>query len=39
MKYGYISVSTKIQNEQRRILALNEFGVENEHIVICIFIL
>ena len=39
MKYGYIRVSTKDQNEQRRILALNEFGVENEYIVICIFIL
>ena len=32
MEYGYIRVSTKEQNEQRQVIALREFGVEDRHI-------
>lgn len=30
--YGYIRVSTKEQNEDRQLLALQEFGISNSHI-------
>ena len=32
MEYGYIRVSTKEQNEQRQLIALSEFGIEESHI-------
>ena len=32
MEYGYARVSTKEQNEQRQIVALEEFGLDREHI-------
>lgn len=32
MEYGYIRVSTREQNEQRQVIALREFGIENRHI-------
>ena len=32
MEYGYARVSTKEQNEQRQIVALEEFGLEREQI-------
>ena len=31
MIYGYARVSTKEQNEQRQLIALHEFGVEDKH--------
>ena len=32
MEYGYIRVSTKEQNEQRQVIALREFGIEEQQI-------
>lgn len=32
MEYGYVRVSTKEQNEQRQIIALREFGIEEKRI-------
>ena len=32
MEYGYVRVSTKEQNEQRQIIALQEFGIEEKRI-------
>lgn len=32
MEYGYVRVSTKEQNEQRQIIALREFGIEEKQI-------
>lgn len=32
MEYGYIRVSTKEQNEQRQLIALREFGIDDKHI-------
>lgn len=32
MEYGYIRVSTKEQNEQRQVIALREFGIEERRI-------
>ena len=32
MKYGYIRVSTKEQNEGRQVIALTEFGISSKHI-------
>ncbi|MBQ5312538.1 MAG: recombinase family protein, partial [Oscillospiraceae bacterium] len=32
--YGYIRVSSKDQNELRQIIAMDEWGVENENIFI-----
>lgn len=32
MEYGYVRVSTKEQNEQRQMIALREFGVEEKRI-------
>ena len=32
MEYGYARVSTKEQNEQRQIIALNDFGIAEEAI-------
>ena len=32
MKYGYIRVSTREQNEQRQLIALRAFGIEEERI-------
>lgn len=32
MEYGYVRVSTKEQNEQRQLLALREFGIEDKRI-------
>lgn len=32
MKYGYIRVSTKEQNERRQVIALREFGVDEKQI-------
>ena len=32
MEYGYARVSTKEQNEQRQIIALNDFGIAGEAI-------
>ena len=32
--YGYIRVSTKEQNENRQIIAMQEFGVADSHIVL-----
>ena len=34
MEYGYIRVSTREQNEQRQLIALREFGVEDRRIFI-----
>lgn len=34
MKYGYIRVSTKEQNERRQYIALQEFGIEKDRIYI-----
>ncbi len=34
MKYGYVRVSTKGQNEQRQILALTQFGLLQENIYV-----
>ena len=31
--YGYVRVSTKEQNEDRQIIAMREFGIEDSHIV------
>jgi DNA invertase Pin-like site-specific DNA recombinase len=32
MKYGYVRVSTKDQNEARQIIALSEYGIEQKYI-------
>ena len=32
MKYGYVRVSTKEQNEGRQVVALTEFGISSKHI-------
>ena len=32
--YGYIRVSTKEQNEERQLVAMREFGVEESRIVL-----
>lgn len=32
MEYGYVRVSTKEQNEQRQIIALREFGIEEKRV-------
>lgn len=32
MEYGYVRVSTKEQNEQRQLIALREFGIDDKHI-------
>lgn len=32
MEYGYVRVSTKEQNEQRQMIALREFGIEEKRI-------
>ena len=32
--YGYVRVSTKEQNEDRQIIAMREFGVEDRHIML-----
>lgn len=32
--YSYISVSTKEQNEERQIIAIEEFGIPKSHMVI-----
>ncbi len=34
MKYGYIRVSTREQNEERQLIALREYGVENKNMFI-----
>ena len=34
MEYGYVRVSTKEQNEQRQMIALREFGIEEKRIFI-----
>ena len=34
MKYGYVRVSTKEQNERRQFIALQEFGIENNRIYV-----
>ena len=32
--YGYVRVSTKTQNEDRQLIAMREFGVPEEHIIV-----
>ena len=32
--YGYIRVSTREQNEDRQVIAMTEFGVEKDHIIL-----
>ena len=32
--YGYVRVSTQVQNEARQLAAMREFGVEDENIII-----
>jgi len=32
--YGYVRVSTKEQNEERQMIAMGEFGVEKDHIIL-----
>lgn len=34
MEYGYVRVSTRDQNEQRQVIALREFGIVNDNILI-----
>ena len=34
MNYGYARVSTREQNEQRQLIALREFGIENSRIYV-----
>ena len=34
MKYGYVRVSTKEQNEQRQMIALRDFGIPDKHIFV-----
>lgn len=34
MEYGYIRVSTRDQNEQRQVIALNEYGISSKQIYI-----
>ena len=37
MEYGYVRVSTKEQNEQRQMIALREFGIEEKRIDAILF--
>jgi len=32
--YGYVRVSTKAQNEERQMIAMEQFGVEMSHIIL-----
>ncbi len=32
--YGYVRVSTKEQNEDRQMIAMREFGVEESHVIL-----
>ena len=32
--YGYVRVSTRCQREDRQVIAMREFGVPAEHIVV-----
>ena len=32
MEYGYVRVSTREQNEQRQVVALKEYGIEEKRI-------
>lgn len=34
MQYGYIRVSSKEQNEDRQYIAMREFGIQNENIIL-----
>ena len=34
MQYGYIRVSSKEQNEERQYIAMREFGIQNENIIL-----
>lgn len=34
MEYGYVRVSTKEQNEQRQLIAMLEFGIQENHIFV-----
>ena len=34
MQYGYIRVSSKEQNEDRQYIAMSEFGIQNENIIL-----
>ena len=34
MEYGYARVSAKEQNEQRQLIALREFGIEDKRIFV-----
>lgn len=34
MKYGYVRVSTEEQNEDRQMIAMREFGVKDDNIVL-----
>ena len=31
--YGYVRVSTKDQNEDRQVIAMRDFGVQNDRII------
>lgn len=35
MTYGYVRVSSRDQNEERQIIAMHEFGVDNRQIYLC----
>lgn len=32
--YGYVRVSSKEQNEERQVIAMNAFGIEDSHIIV-----
>ena len=34
MIYGYVRVSSKDQNEERQVIAMRNFGIEDSHIII-----
>lgn len=34
MEYGYVRVSTKEQNEDRQMVAMREFGIQDSHIIL-----
>ena len=34
MEYGYVRVSTKEQNEDRQMIAMREFGVAEQNIIV-----
>lgn len=34
MEYGYVRVSTKEQNEDRQVIAMKEFGVQDHNIIL-----